>query len=232
MISLWVAGDSLAHNLTYLLTKRIPKPTFQKHTVYAAPQTADSPSVGPVLASEAAALLLHSPETSHRCTRGRHLNISWTRCAEIDWAEEICPARSALFTPISRFWAHLCWQRTRREIVIRSVPLRFNYFYPTVDSAVLEWHHSSISMLNHLYSAGQEVDLRLNLFPARINYTAIVHADNHWTKYGARPSPSVEESEFSQRHFKAIVPPEVSLTVWLWETSVLRLPGRQRFSYH
>lgn len=46
-----------------------------------------------------------------------------------------------------------------------------------VGYAEMEWHHSSIFMLNHLYSAGLEVDLHLNLFPAHIIYTSIVHAD-------------------------------------------------------
>lgn len=81
-----------------------------------------------VFATAASILKLHS-ETSHY-THGCHLNISWTRCADIDWAEDICPVLSTLFTPIFCGWAHLCWQRTRWEVVIWSVPLRFNYFYP------------------------------------------------------------------------------------------------------
>ena len=97
--------------------------------------------------------------------------------------------------------------------------LRFDYFYPTVDSAALEWHHSSISKLNHLYSTGPEVDLHLNLFPADINYTSIVHADNHWTKYGIRQTAFGEGCAFgdifSPRHLNAIFAPQVSPAGWL-----------------
>lgn len=53
----------------------------------------------------------------------------------------------------------------------------------TVNSAAPEWHHYSISMLNHLCSQGPEVDLNLNLFPAHINYTFTVHADYHWARH-------------------------------------------------
>lgn len=67
------------------------------------------------------------------CSRQRHpsrcctlktshhrLNISWTRCGDIDWAEGSCHEPSPLFTPFSRGWAHLCWQRTRQMDVIQS----------------------------------------------------------------------------------------------------------------
>lgn len=54
-------------------------------------------------------------------------------------------------------------------------------FIPALDSAALEWHHSSIFMLNHLYGAGSEVDLHLNLFPVRTHQLHI-HADYHWTE--------------------------------------------------
>lgn len=127
------------------------------------------------VAKVASVLQLHS-ETSHYHSHGCHLNISWTRCADIDWAEGICHVLSTLFTQTSCGRAHLCWQRTRWEDVIQSVLLRFSdtIFIPNVDSAALEWHYSSISMLNHLYSAGLEVDLHLNLFPAHVNYTSML----------------------------------------------------------
>lgn len=81
---------------------------------------------------------------------GRHLNISRTRCIEIDWAEDICPVLSTLFTPISCGWAHLCWQRTRWEIVIQSVPLRFNYFYPQCGFCMTSLLHFHIeSFMQH-----------------------------------------------------------------------------------
>lgn len=130
MILLWVTGDSLAQ--PDILAG---EGDFQTH-----PSEAQCLCFSPnrrlnlywacsVFATVASILQQHS-ETSHYHTQWRHLNILWTRCAEIDWAEDICPVLSTLFTPISRGWAHLCWQRTRWEIVIRSVLLRFNYFYP------------------------------------------------------------------------------------------------------
>lgn len=110
-----------------------------------------------VFLSVASILPLHS-ETSHYHTRGRNLNISWTRCADIDWAEDICPVLSTLFTPISCCWAHLCWQRHRCEVVILSVPLRFNYFYSQCGlwgagtTSILHFHVESLTQGRRLTS--------------------------------------------------------------------------------
>lgn len=71
-------------------------------------------------------------------------------------------------------------------------------FTPAVDSAVLEWHHSSIFILNHWYSAGLEVDLHLNLYSAHIYYTSIVHADNHLAKYRIRSSVEKNVTFFTE----------------------------------
>lgn len=117
-------------------------------TLLSKPQTQFVSGACSVFAIVASILQQHS-ETSHRHTQWRHLNISWTRCAEIDWAEDICPVLSTLFTPISCGWAHLCWQRTRWEIVICSILLRFNYFYPCCEffgagmTSLLHFHAES-----------------------------------------------------------------------------------------
>lgn len=127
MIPLWATGDSLAR-----VDILADGADFSKHSgvqeldVYAALQIA--------LGLRCASRRLHpfpAAALKNRTTlNGRHLNISWRRCIDIDWAEDICNALSTLFTSVSCGRAHLCWQRTGWEDVIPSVPLTFNYFYP------------------------------------------------------------------------------------------------------
>lgn len=174
MIPLWVTGDSLAHpdiladegDFQTQCSRCTPKHRLTFYWACA------------VFAVVASTLQLHS-ETSHYHTHGRHLNILWTRCADIDWAEDICHMRSTLFTHISCGWAHLCWQRTRWEVVIWSVPPQIQLF---LSPLWLVWLcGAGMTSLLHFH-VESFIQHRAGGWPPLIS-VPIVHADYHWTKY-------------------------------------------------
>lgn len=164
MIALWMTGDSLAHEgdfQTHPSEAQCLHCSADRRLTFTCRARA-------VFATVASIPPAHS-ETSHQRTRGCHLNISWTRCADIDWTEDICHVPSTLFTPVSCGRAHLCWQRTRWWDVIQSVPLRFNYFYPHCGLC-----GAGMTSLLHFH---------VESFTAPGRRLTPIRADYHWAKY-------------------------------------------------
>lgn len=154
MIPLWVTGDSLAypdiladeddfqtHHSEAQCLGCTPKP--QAYTFY---------WECAVFATVASILQLHS-ETLHHHTHGCHLNILWTRCADIDWAENIHHALSLHYSLPPLMAGLICVDKgLDGRLWFGLYHSDSTIFIPTEDSVALESHHSSISMLNHLYS--------------------------------------------------------------------------------
>lgn len=109
---------------------------------------------------------------------GCHLNISWRRCAEIDRAGQRWLALFPLFTAVSCDRSHLCWQRTRWEIVIPSVRLTLNYFYHLCGATPRRGRND----INPPFFFHAEADLFLNLHPAHDIRTCVSHADSDQNK--------------------------------------------------
>lgn len=189
-----------------------PNTPVRKHRVYGALQTAGSHSTGPgaVFATAAfhpAAYTLKPP--THCRTPGRHLNISWPRCADIDWGWGYLPRAPLHYSLPSLVAGLICVDKgLHRSMWFGLRRSDSTIFIPTVE---LQWQDSSISMLNHLYGTGPEVDLKSVpcTYQLLINCSCLLALDQIWKEIWAQ-----DWIFFSPRRLSAVFTPQVSLAGW------------------
>lgn len=129
-----------------------------------------------------------------------------------------------LFTPISCGRAHLCWQRTRWDIAIRSEPLRFTYFYPRRGFCGAEM----TSLLHFHVESFRQCGARSWPLPKSVSCTQQSHIYcSCWLLqvYIKIRGMDIWCTMCVWWHLNTICPDEWALQVTVYETYVLQLPG-------